>query len=316
MLSRVAESILWMNRYIERMENNARFLDVNFNLALDLPPELRQQWKPFIQISGAETLFDQLYDEYSQDNVISFICFDERNHSSILSCITRSRENARTMRGNLTKEIWEHINAVYHMVIQFKRDNPTLNNDPRAFVDRIKQASQLYYGIHDNTVTQNEAWHFGKLGTYLERADNISRILDVKYHILLPSVNSVGTTLDWIQWVALLKSASAFNMYSRKHGQVKPYNVAEFLVLDREFPRSINYCLDKVNQSLHAISENYQTGFSNRPEKLIGMLLSEISFSGMEDIFRQGLHEFLDLTQLKIIEIANAVHETYFSLKN
>ncbi|MBK8506658.1 MAG: alpha-E domain-containing protein [Saprospiraceae bacterium] len=316
MLSRVAESILWMNRYIERMENNARFLDVNFNLALDLPPELRQQWKPLIQTMGAEKLFEELYDQYTQDNVISFICFDERNDSSILTCITRARENARTMRGSLTKEIWEHINAVYHAVLHFKKENPTLNNDPRIFVDRIKQSSQLYYGINDNTVTQNEAWHFGKLGSYLERADNISRILDVKYHILLPSAHGVGTTVDWIQWVSLLKSASAFNMYSRKYGQVKPFHVAEFLVLDQEFPRSINYCLNKANQSLHAISENYRTGFSNQPEKLVGMLLSEISYSGMEDIFKQGLHEFLDLVQLKIIEIAGSIYDTYFSLKD
>lgn len=316
MLSRLAESVLWMNRYIERMENNARFLDVNFNLALDLPPELRQQWKPLIQTSGAEKLFEELYNEYNQENVISFICFDERNSSSILSCITHARENARLLRSSLTKEIWEHINSVYHKVWLHKKENATLTDDPRSFVSDIKQASQLYYGINDNTVSQNEAWHFGKLGTYLERADNISRILDVKYHILLPSVNSVGTTLDWIQWVALLKSASAFNMYSRKFGEVKPYHVAEFLVMDPEFPRSIYYCLEKANQSLHAISENFKSGFSNQAEKLIGILISEISYSGIDDIFRQGLHEFLDLTQLKIIDIGNAVHETYFSLKH
>ena len=316
MLSRVAESILWMNRYIERMENNARFLDVNFNLALDLPPELKQQWEPLIKTSAAEEQFQELYAEYNQENVIAYICFDERNDSSILSCITRARENARTMRSILTKEIWEHINAVYHMVLNYKRDDANLRQDPRAFVDEIKQGSQLYYGINDHTVSQNEAWHFGRLGTYLERADNISRILDVKYHILLPSVNAVGTTLDWIQWVALLKSASAFNMYSRKYGQVKPYNVAEFLILDPDFPRSIYYCLNKANQSLHYISENFKTGFSNEPEKLIGKILSEMSFSGMDDIFQKGLHEFLDLSQQKIIEISGAIHETYFSLKN
>ncbi|MCB0688552.1 MAG: alpha-E domain-containing protein [Saprospiraceae bacterium] len=305
-----------MNRYIERMENNARFLDVNFNLALDLPPELKQQWKPLIQTSGAVEEYESLYDDYSQENVISFICFEEQNSSSILSCITRARENARTMRSILTKEIWEHINSVYHMVLQFKRDDAKLHQDPRMFVEKIKQASQLYYGINDNTVSQNEAWHFGKVGSYLERADNISRILDVKYHILLPSVKSVGTTLDWIQWVALLKSASAFNMYSRKYGEVKPYNVAEFLVLDRDFPRSIYYSLNQANQSMHAISENYKSGFSNSAEKLIGMVISEMSYSGMDDIFHQGLHEFLDLTQLKIIDIANALHDVYFSLKN
>lgn len=316
MLSRVAESILWMNRYIERMENTARFLDVNFNLALDLPPELKQQWKPLIQTTGAVELFEEFYSDYTAENVISFLCFDENNPSSILGCITKARENARMMRSILTKEIWEHINAVYHLVQHFKKEGVTLNQDPRIFVEKIKQASQLYYGINDNTVSQNEAWHFGKLGTYLERVDNISRILDVKYHILLPSVNSVGTTLDWIQWVALLKSASAFNMYSRKYGQVKPFHVAEFLLLDREFPRSIYYCLDQANKSLHAISENYRSGFSNPAEKLIGLALSEMSYSGIDDIFQQGLHEFLDLTQLKIIEIGNAIHETYFSLKN
>ncbi|MCB0666762.1 MAG: alpha-E domain-containing protein [Saprospiraceae bacterium] len=316
MLSRVAESVLWMNRYIERLENNARFLDVNFNLALDLPPELKQQWKPLIQISGAEEKFEELYSEYSKANVISFICFDERNSSSILSCITHARENARALRSSLTKEIWEQINSMYHTVLHYKGQDATLRDDPRAFVDKIRQASQLYYGINDNTVSQNEAWHFGKVGSYLERADNISRILDVKYHILLPSVKSVGTTLDWIQWVALLKSASAFNMYSRKYGEVKPYHVAEFLVLDPEFPRSIYYCLEKANQSLHAISENFKSGYSNQAEKLIGMLISEISYSGMEDIFKKGLHEFLDLTQLKIIEVGNAIHETYFSLKS
>ena len=310
MLSRVAESIYWMNRYIERAENNARFLEVNFNLVLDMPTGFEEQWKPLLYATASKGLFSGLYGEVNRNNVIRFIGFDRRNPNSIYNCIAQARENARAVRENLTKETWEQINNLYLTVV---KGEPGRGKDPRHFFESIKHGCQLLYGITDSTVSRTEGWHFGRIGQMLERADNTSRMLDVKYHILLPSVAAVGTTVDIIQWAALLRSVSAYNMYRRKHGKIVPFNIAQFLLLDEQFPRSVFFSVIKAEESLHQILGGEQGGYRNKAEQNLGKLRSELEYADMNDIFTSGLHEYLDGMQIKLIGVANALHGVYFS---
>ncbi len=313
MLSRVAESIFWMYRYLERAENNARFLDVNFNLVLDLPPGMTEQWKPLVIATGGIDNYLGHFEGFKKNDVIQFIGFDSYNPNSIFSCMRNARENARMIRENLTKELWEEINNLYLFVFEGVKKGKWVNSDPRKFFTRIKKGCQILWGINESTISRSDGWHFGQLGQSLERADNISRILDVKYHIVLPSVESVGTPIDIIHWAALLKSVSAYNMYRRHYGKILPINITEFLILEREFPRSILFCLQKAEFSLRKISGNQKNGYANNAEKKLGSLRSDLEFADIHDIFTGGLHEFLDDFQKIITDISNAVYETYFN---
>ena len=254
MLSRVADSIYWMSRYVERAENVARFISVNLNLSLDMPGEAGQQWLPLVVTTGDHDEFQRAVSARpTKENVIQFLTFDHENPNSILSCLRAARENARSVREIISSEMWEHINRFYLMV----RDGGTLEavlDDPYDFFDQVRVSGQQFMGVTDATMTHGEAWHFCQLGRMIERADKTSRILDVKYFILLPKPTDVGTPFDDIQWSALLRSASALEMYRQRHGRISPANVVQFLMLDREFPRAVLYCLTRANESLHAIS--------------------------------------------------------------
>jgi uncharacterized alpha-E superfamily protein len=312
MLSRVADSIFWMYRYLERAENNARFLDVNFNLVLDLPPGTTEQWKPLVVTTGGLEDFLKLYDGFRKSDMIRFIGFEERNPNSIYSCLRNARENARMIRENLTKELWEEINNLYLFIYETVRKAKWDKSDPRRFFTKVKKGCQILWGINESTISRNDGWHFGQLGQSLERADNTSRILDVKYHILLPSIESVGTPLDIIHWAALLKSVSAYNMYRRQFGKIVPINIAQFLILEKEFPRSILFGLQKAEFSLRKISGIESSGYANKAEKKMGSLSSDLEFADINDIFTGGLHEYLDDLQKKISTISHVIYDTYF----
>jgi uncharacterized alpha-E superfamily protein len=310
MLSRVADTIFWMFRYLERAENNARFLDVNFNLVLDLPPGMDEQWEPLVIATGGLKHYKTLYDDFHRNKVIQFIGFDERNPDSIFSCLRNARENARMVRENLTKELWEEINNLYLFISETR--GKWHKSDPRDLFTKVKKGCQILWGINESTISRSDGWHFGQVGQSLERADNTSRILDVKYHIILPSVQSVGTPIDIIHWAALLKSVSAYNMYRRRYGRILPINITEFLLLENEFPRSILFCLQKAEFSLRRISGNQSSGYANKAEKKIGSLRSDLEFADINDIFTGGLHEYLDDFQKSVGEISNEVYHTYF----
>jgi len=190
-----------------------------------------------------------------------------------------------------------------------------LQNDPRDFFVEIKKGCQLLYGIFDATISRTDGWHFGKIGQLIERADKTSRVLDVKYHMLLPDKEAVGSPADLIQWAALLKSVSAYDMYRKKHGKLTPAGISEFLILDKVFPRSILRCLLHAEQSLHTITGSGE-GYSNHAEKQLGMLKSGLEYADINDIFSSGLHEFLDNFQVKLNEVSSAIYETFFSIEN
>lgn len=312
MLSRVANCIYWLNRYIERAENYARFMDVNFNLSLEMPPHVSEQWLPLVMSSGDWELFKKHYDSPTKQNVIKFLGFDRFNPSSVYNCISYARENARIVRPELTNEVWEQINQMYFFVKEAYKKELWLQNDLLGFFQDIKKGCYLLYGIIEATTSRTDGWHFGNMGRLIERADKTSRILDVKYHIILPSVEQVGASLDIIQWAALLKSVSAYDMFRKSHGNITPSNIVEFLVLDKYFPRSIFRCVTQLETSLKLISGSNGEGYANKAEKLAGKIRSEMEFSDVADIFQMGLHEYLDQIQIKLNSLSDEVHKAFF----
>jgi uncharacterized alpha-E superfamily protein len=314
MLSRVADSIYWMNRYIERAENNARFVDVNLLLTLDLPAEFGEQWEPLVSTTGDRAMFEEHFGEYTRENVIQFLSFDPDNPNSILACLHQARENARSIREIISSEMWEQVNRAYLMVRQAAFGERDYAQVPHAFFTQVKLASHLFAGVMDATMSHGEAWQFGRLGRHLERADKTSRILDVKYFILLPDVTYVGTPFDNIQWSALLRSASALEMYRKRFGRIDPVRVVEFLVLDREFPRAIRFCLAEAEDALHAITGSPRATFQNPAEQRLGRLRAEFDYTGIDEIVAGGVHEYLDAFQARLNRVGEAVFDTFFAL--
>src|SRR6266851_9150654 len=217
MLSRVADSIYWMSRYVERAENVARFIQVNLQLMLDAPAGEGQQWEPLVNTTGDLEAFTKRYGQATQQNVIHFLTFDVENSNSIISCVRGARENARTIREIISSDMWLQLNKFYLMVTAAAEYSSAQAN-PHEFFTEVKNASHLFNGVTTATMTQGEPWHFFRMGRMLERADKTSRILDVKYFLLLRSAQDVGTAFDDLQWAAVLRSASAFEMYRKRHG--------------------------------------------------------------------------------------------------
>ncbi|TAK20014.1 MAG: alpha-E domain-containing protein [Myxococcaceae bacterium] len=313
MLSRVADSIYWLNRYTERAENVARFVDVHLHLQLDAAFGVDEQWAPILTTTGDRAAFDARYPTPTRENVLRFLSFDEANPNSIVSCLRAARENARAVREIVSSEMWEQVNRAYLMV----RDAAATDalESPHEFYTAVKNASQLFVGVSYLTMTHNEAWHFGRLGRLIERADKTSRILDVKYFLLLPTAQDVGMAYDDIQWGALLKSASAFEMYRKKHGLLAPAKVVDFLLLERQFPRAIRYCVVKAERSVHAISGTALDAAASPAERALGGLRATLEASDTRDIIGGGLHEYLDAFQTRLNAASDAVHETFFALR-
>ncbi len=312
MLSRVADCVFWMSRYIERAENAARFVDVNLNLTLDVGGTVANQWDPLIYTTGDQQQFYERYGMASQKNAVGMLTFDEQNPNSIISCLKYARENARTVREIIAAPVWEELNKFYLLVKDAAR-NGQAGDNPFEFFNHVKRSGQLIVGIMEATMSRGEAWHFAQLGRLLERADKTSRILDVKYFILLPSVQDVGTPLDTIQWSALLKSASALEMYRKRHGRISPEEVIEFLILDAEFPRALRFCLRGAEESLHAITGMPQGTFRNQAERRLGQLRAELDYAQVSDIVELGLHEFVDSFQRKLNQAGDAIQSTFFA---
>jgi uncharacterized alpha-E superfamily protein len=314
MLSRVANSIYWLSRYMERAENVSRIIDVNLQMMLDLPSGSNQQWRPLVSISGDDSVFASRYATATRENVIKFLALDTENPNSIVSCLRAARENSRTVREAISSEMWEQVNTSY-LAINAAASNPLLIHSPYSFFNEVKKASQLFDGVAEATMLRGEGWHFFRMGRLVERADKTSRLLDVKYYILLPSLTDVGTPLDDIQWAAVLRSASALEMYRKRHGHIAPEQIVEFLVLDHEFPRSIHHCLTAANDSLHSISGTPVGMYRNPAEQRLGQLRAELAYADTEQIIKRGLHEFLDGFQTKLNLADQCIYDTFFALR-
>ncbi|NCJ06345.1 alpha-E domain-containing protein [Synechococcales cyanobacterium C] len=319
MLSRVADAIYWLSRYIERAENVARFLDVNLNLLLDMPTGVEQQWKPLVITTGDLKFFNEHYGEFVAEQVVNFLTFDRQYPNSIVSCVRSARENARSVREAISSEMWQQVNDFYMLVTAAEKAQGTQSlSDLTDFLAAVKQASHSFNGVMDATMTHNEGWHFGHMGRLLERADKTSRILDVKYYLLLPSAEDVGTPIDELGWMALLKSASAYEMYRKSsrsyQHRITPAGVAEFLILDVAFPRSIRFCLRQTEQSLHQISGTPFGAWRDPVERALGRLRSELEYLTIEEIIKKGMHEFLDNLQQQMNDVDGKIYQTFMAL--
>ena len=311
MLSRVADSLYWLARYIERAENNSRILDVNLQVTLDDDHTGEEgdksAWEPILASLEDQKLFRKLYAVTNAETVCEFLTFAKENPNSIRSCVTAARENARTVREYISSEMWERINSLY-LWLNSADARQTFASSAIDFYRHLVDYAHQFHGSTDATLTHGEGWSFLQVGKYLERADSASRILDLKYHILLPRGEQVGGNVDTVQWQALLKSCSAFEAYRKIHtGQVTPGSVAEFVLLHEHFPRSIRFCAEQLDTALHAISGSSRSHYANEAERLSGKLCSDLTYAKISDIIKGGLHQYLDGIQFRLIEIAAAM---------
>ena len=315
MLSRVAESIYWMARYVERAENTARFIDVTLNVILDQPENTNQQWDPLVQTTGDVEFFREHYGDSTPENVLRFLTFDAEYPNSILSSLNAARENARTVREAISSEAWEQLNTFYHFVKRAASNGRLTGPAQIDFYQEVKQHSHLFNGILDATLPRGKGWHFANLGRLIERADKTSRILDVKYFTLLPHAYDVGTTLDDLQWSAVLRSVSAFEAFRKRYHTITVHRVVEFLVLDGRFPRAISFCVNWANDSVHQIVGSPLGAYRNEPEQRLGRLRAELVYADVDSIINRGLHEVVDDLQRQLNDVGSAIHETFFAMR-
>ncbi len=309
MLSRSAENLYWMSRYIERAENTARVLDVSYRMSL-LPaaaPKEALYWKPAIEIGNDPAAFKAQYGETSQSNVMRFTVLNRENPSSIYSCIRAARENARAERTRISTEMWEVLNETWLSLADL--DAPKLSAwGVRPFFDWVKARSHLFRGVTVGTALQDDSFHFERIGTFIERADSTARILDVKYHVLLPRSEDVGGAVDYYQWGALLRSVSAFRAYRTIYRrEITPWRVAEMLILDSAFPRSLSACLAQVANTLQLLARSKRLECA----RLAGELFSDLRYGRIDDVFQRGLHEFLTDFILRNNRLAGALQKDF-----
>ena len=326
MLSRVADRIFWMSRQMERAENMARILGVTSNLVLFGNQEAQgQNLLAPLTITGTAEAFAAQHDKLTLPALIDFLAFDQSNPSSIWSCLRDARENAHAVRWQITSEMWETLNATWIELRGFGRRTTTARRRSDAargelsladsvgaeatrFFDWVKDRSHLFRGVTYGTIVRGEAFNFSRLGTHLERADNTARILDVKYHILLPRVEDVGGALDYYQWAALLRSVSAFETYRLIYrDQIFPIKVAELLILEQRMPRSLAACAAQVNASLERIVGQNDAA----AKRLSGELFVRLTHADIEEIFQSGLHEYLTDCLDDINELGSRMQRAY-----
>jgi len=308
MHSRIARNIYELGQQIERAENIARILDVNRRMSLEQHyfSEL-DVWSPMLAITRARETFDAHYPEVTRKNVLHFLVQETSHPYSIRSCLNHAREMARTVRERISEEMWLYLNRMY---LDF--GSYSGRADQTAFLTEIRQFCSAFHGLVDNTMSHGESWYFMRLGVSLERAVMTSRILEIKYHLLLPSSDEVGKPLDLHQWQALLRSVSGFEAYRRQHkARIDPAKVIHLLSLDPRFPRSIHFCIRQLNDSLRGI------GAANREQYLLiretEALLDDLRGGAAgEDILKMGLKDYLEDVQQRCARIAEQIHQVFF----
>jgi uncharacterized alpha-E superfamily protein len=311
MLSRTADHLFWMARYTERAENTARMLDVNVQTCM-LPQsdeDNAQVWRAILGISELQELFDEHYQTLGAREVIDFMVRDPANPSSVVSCLTEARENARAVRGTLTTEVWEIQNQTWLDMQRLLKGN-MLDDDPSKFFEWVKYRSHLSRGVTLGTMLRDEAVHFIRLGTFLERADNTARILDVKFHsgTAAPAVRDAMNQRDFYYWGALLRSVSGFEIYRKVYRDlITPARIAELLMLRGDMPRSLLACMDEVVHNLREVRNDV----SADTERLAGRLHAALQFSKIDDILDAGLHDTLTRFLADINDLGNRVSRDF-----
>jgi uncharacterized alpha-E superfamily protein len=313
MLSRTADNLFWMARYTERAENTARMLDVTCQTALLLQTGGEDVWGAALRISELEHAFRSHYPEITRENVLEFMVRDPANPSSILSCLRSARENARAVRGTLTTEMWETENTTWlELRERLMRDDWRV--DPSMLFERVKIRSHLSRGVTIGTMLRDEALHFLRLGTFLERADNTARILDVKFHEASGARaaerknSSTESYRDYYHWTALLRSVSGLEIFRKVYREtITPARVAELLIFRDDMPRSLLHCLENVVNNLGAV----RNANSGETVRRAGLLHAELRYGRIEDVLEQGLHEYLTRFLERIYDLGDRVSQDF-----
>jgi len=296
-----------MFRYLERAQNIARFINADFNQFLDNRDHRGNLWMSLVAVTGDQEEFLRRCPSPGRDAIIHFLTLDEEYSSSIYNCVVRARENARSVREIISSEMWEAVNSLYLTVRAQARSG--LPSDPFSFCRQVVDGCYLLIGLFYSTMNRGEAWHFGRLGMLLERADKTSRILDVKYFILLPDPSWVGSTYDNTQWAALLKAVSGLEMYRKVHRRISPRDVAEFLLFDCDFPRSVLHCVKEAEGSLRALA----AGRALSALDCLSSLRAELEESDAADVLKSGLHDELDNLQNQLNRADDEIFSVFFA---
>ena len=311
MLSRTADHLYWMARHMERAENTARILDVTNRMSL-LPKDTalaEQEWGAALEMTACSQAFAARDGQRSAEPILRFMTIDTENPSSIVSCLRTAREKGRAVRGTITSEMWESLNSTWLEVQHLHLDEERLRSgDIGTWFDWVKERSHLFHGVTQGTILHDEALHFIHLGTFMERADNTARTLDVKYHELLSAPTGEGEPVDYYQWSALLRSVSAFEAYRKVYRDViVPWRVAELLVLRADMPRSLHACLNTIDDVLARIPG--ETG--REAARQAGDLHARLHYGRMEDILQEGLHEYLEDFLVRVNDLMLEINRSF-----
>lgn len=308
MLARTANGIFWLARYVERMDNLARLLEAAQRMS-GLSPQ-STDWLSALHATGCEQGYAAKYERVTAAHVVYYLSCDRDNPSSILSSLDRARTNARAVRAALTRDMWDALNGAW---LDSQRIDPIFF-EPELLpetLDWVKNFTTRFLGAYASTMLRNDVYHFTRMGTFIERADNTARILDVKYHMLLPSFTGVGGLLDYYQWTSILHSVSATRAYHWVYkSEVTPWNIAELLLLRQEMPRSIRSCLDVIDESLKWLAAAYGSQ-NGAPQRLAGALSAQLRYGVIDDIFQIGLHEYLTQLIERIAKLAVEIERHY-----
>jgi uncharacterized alpha-E superfamily protein len=313
MLSRTADDLYWLARYVERAEYLARILEAAHRVtALPLAyAGASNEWESAVATAGCVDAFAALYPEANEENVTHFLAFSTENPSSIRSCFEAARANARSVRTALTVEMWDAINGTW-LELQRYANGPTSRDQLSRFLRWVQESSLRFDGSAYRTMLLNDAFWFTRLGIYLERADNTARILDVKYHVLLPAEEQVGGPLDYFQWAAILRSVSALTSYHWVYREsLQPWLIADLLILKEEMPRSLASCYENIVGHLDKIAQAY--GRQGPAQKQARALRTRLKNLRIEDIFQSGLHEFIQGFIAENNRINSAIQQQYLA---
>jgi uncharacterized alpha-E superfamily protein len=314
MLSRMADHLFWVSRYTERAENLARILEVTQRLAA-MPSAYGGEtnvWQSAIATAACEEPFDARYKTATRENVIQFLVGMDGNPHSIKACIETARTNARAVRTAITTEMWEILNGAWNDIQRTKRADMMKTEEMSRFLARVMETSLRFDGAAYRTMLRTDAYWFQRLGTFVERADNMARLLDVKYHVLLPEKEAVGGGLDYFQWASILRSVNALTSYHWVYRRsVEPWLVADFLILRPEQPRSLVSCYTALYEYLDKIAETY--GRQGPSQRMARATLSKFGNTDIETLFQGGLHEFLTGFIAEHTELGDAINQQYLA---
>ncbi len=313
MLSRTAENLYWIGRYLERAETHARLLEVGARNSLlpNIGGGYRNEWESVLEASGTREAFAEKYGDAVQRNIESHMFFDNDNPSSVASCITAARENARIVRTAITGQVWDALNTAFQDIRSMQRTERS--QQPLSdLIDWTRSTVAQVRGASSGSMLRNDGYQFLRMGNALERADNTARLLDVKYYVLLPEISYVGSSLDNYQWITLLRAISSYRAFGWAYGgEITARKIADFLILNTQCPRSLRTSLQDVCDALDFLARSYDR--SSEAQAVARKMMDELGKAEVEDIFQEGLHEFLTRFIKEIGGLSGAIHTSYLT---